>query len=381
MRSMSSGGASVPSRAISGSAAATGAGIARSGATRSANAARSASDGSDPFEHEVPDVLERPRLREVDGAVLAVVVEALEAADVADVGLGDHDAFEPARDLVREVLGRLDLRDAHEVAHRDDADELVRLDHRDVAVPVLGEARERGDDVDVRPDRVRRGGHPLAHHRGAGVATRRGEAHEVAFGQDADGAELVDRDDRAHAVLAHGGGRLGHLVVGAHGDDGPTHDVGDRARLVRRGFGHRPRSLPPGASVGSGGARTVPRVAVGAINLPRARQRWRVFGRGRSYVLRPACRAGPRRPRSGRRRARPTGSPPVRRRARARARPSIGQRPLVVGRLPVEPHARLREARDLGGERDRGLARRARRDDAVGEPDRQRLLGADRPAR
>ena len=96
------------------------------------------------LEHQVPHVFERPRLREVDGAVLAVVVEAFEAAHVADGRVGDDDAFEALRHLVRLRVGGLDHRDAHEVAHRHDADELLRgaraFDHRDVPVAVLGQA-------------------------------------------------------------------------------------------------------------------------------------------------------------------------------------------------------------------------------------------------
>ena len=41
--------------------------------------------------------------------------------------------------IVRRVHDRLDLRDAHEVAQRHDADELAVVDHREVAVAVLGE--------------------------------------------------------------------------------------------------------------------------------------------------------------------------------------------------------------------------------------------------
>ena len=91
-----------------------------------ANASRSASVVGQPaLEQQVPDVFERPRLREVDGAVLAVVVEAFEAAHVADGRVGDDDAFEALRNFVRLRVGGLDHRDAHEVAHRHDADELL----------------------------------------------------------------------------------------------------------------------------------------------------------------------------------------------------------------------------------------------------------------
>src|SRR5690606_14824409 len=44
-------------------------------------------------DHEVPDLLEGAVLGEVDGVVLAVVVEALFASDVADLGVGDDDAI------------------------------------------------------------------------------------------------------------------------------------------------------------------------------------------------------------------------------------------------------------------------------------------------
>ena len=99
--------------------------MARRGRMSAANASRSASVvGSSTFEEQLPDVFERARLGEVDGAVLAVVVEALEAAHVADGRVGDDDAFEALRNLVRLCVGGLDHRDAHQVAHRHDADEL-----------------------------------------------------------------------------------------------------------------------------------------------------------------------------------------------------------------------------------------------------------------
>ena len=113
------------------------------------------------MEEEVPDILEGAGLGQVDRVVLAVVVEALEAADVADLGLGDDDPLEALRDLVGERVGRLDHRDAHEVAHRHDPDEASVVDDRDVAVAVLGEAGERGAGFDVRRDVIGVGGHPV----------------------------------------------------------------------------------------------------------------------------------------------------------------------------------------------------------------------------
>ena len=51
-------------------------------------------------ERQIPHVFERPRPGQVDGAVLAVVVEAFKAADVADGRVGDDDTFETFGDLV-----------------------------------------------------------------------------------------------------------------------------------------------------------------------------------------------------------------------------------------------------------------------------------------
>ena len=110
------------------------------------------------LEQQLPDVFDRPRLREVDRAVLPVVVEAFEAADVADRRVGDDDTFETLRHLVRLRVGGLDHRDAHEVAHRHDPDEFPAgavtgaVDDRDVPVAALGETRERGARLDIGSD-------------------------------------------------------------------------------------------------------------------------------------------------------------------------------------------------------------------------------------
>src|SRR5207302_8699254 len=45
---------------------------------------------------QVPHVLEGPLLGELDRVVLAVVVEALQPADVAELGLGHDRALQPA---------------------------------------------------------------------------------------------------------------------------------------------------------------------------------------------------------------------------------------------------------------------------------------------
>ena len=182
--------------------------------------------GQRTLEQQVPHVLDRAPLRELDRVVLAVVVEAFEAADVADRRLGDDDAFEAAGHVGREVLGGLDLRDAHEVAHRHHADEPLAVDDRDVPVPVLGEARERGGGVEVGRDAVGVGGHPGAHRVDGGIGTRRRQAHEVAFGEDADGALAVDHDDRADALLPHARRRPGDGLGLRCGHHRPAHDLG-----------------------------------------------------------------------------------------------------------------------------------------------------------
>ncbi len=55
----------------------------------------------------MPDVLEAAGPREVDGRVLAVVVEALEPPDVTDLGVGDDDPGESPWHLEKQRL--LDL--------------------------------------------------------------------------------------------------------------------------------------------------------------------------------------------------------------------------------------------------------------------------------
>ena len=159
--------------------------------------------GERAVEQQVPHVFERTLLGELDRVVLAVVVEAFEAAHVADRGLGDDDAFEPARHFVREVLRRLDLRDAHEVAHRHQTDQPLTVDHRDVAVAVLCQAGERDGGVDVGSDAVGIGRHPGAHRVDGGIGAGGREAHQVTFGEDADGPLAVDHHDGAHALLPH----------------------------------------------------------------------------------------------------------------------------------------------------------------------------------
>ena len=95
------------------------------------------------LEEQEPHVLEAELVGQLHGVVLAVVVEALEAADVADRRLGHDHALEPGRRLDGgRVHDGLDLGHAHEVAQRHDPDQCTVV-HRDrqVAVAVVGRAR------------------------------------------------------------------------------------------------------------------------------------------------------------------------------------------------------------------------------------------------
>ena len=67
----------------------------RRAATSDLNCSRSPSVGSDPRFEQVPDIFERRRAGQLASVVLAVVVEALLAADVADGGLGHCDPGQP----------------------------------------------------------------------------------------------------------------------------------------------------------------------------------------------------------------------------------------------------------------------------------------------
>ena len=71
--------------------------------------------GQAPLEEQVPDVLERQLVGQLHRVVLAVVVEALLAADVADLRLGHDDALEPGGRLDGgRVDHRLDLGHPHQ---------------------------------------------------------------------------------------------------------------------------------------------------------------------------------------------------------------------------------------------------------------------------
>ena len=175
-------------RAIAGSTGTTLAGSARKGATSAAKTSRSAwLAGRAPSIKQAPDVLERSTLGQLDRRVLAVVVEALVAADVAHLGVGHDHALQPSGHLRRTDLGH-----PHEVAERHDADQLAAPDHRHVAVAALPHPSEGDARVEVELDGVDRVGHDVADREVAEVLGR-GDPDDVALGHDADGAGAVAR--------------------------------------------------------------------------------------------------------------------------------------------------------------------------------------------
>ena len=101
-------------------------GSARCAATSAANRRAPVGVGQLAVDEEGPDVLERAVLRQLDGVVLAVVEEALLAADVADARLGHDHALEAPRDVRRRLAGGTEASDAQEVAHRDHPDQRHR---------------------------------------------------------------------------------------------------------------------------------------------------------------------------------------------------------------------------------------------------------------
>ncbi len=176
-------------------------------------------------EEEVPDVLERARLGQLDGGVLPVVEEALLAADVADGRLGHDDTLEPGRDVPARLGGGPDAGDPHEVAQRHDADAAVALDHREVAVVVGGEAAPRRVHPLVGTEDVGPRGHPQPYPLVAGVAGSGGRPQQVPLGEDADHLAVVGDDDGAGGGALHHPGRLRQGVVGAARHGGGGHEV------------------------------------------------------------------------------------------------------------------------------------------------------------
>ena len=138
-------------------------------------------------EHQAPGILERPGGGEVGRRVLAVVVEALPAAYVADGGVGDRDPLEAARNV-----RRADGRQAGEVPQGHDARELAVAGHGRVAVAAFAHGRQRTCGVEGGVDGVDWGRHGL-------VDQVRDQANiEVWLGTQ---VERVEGDDRLERVF------------------------------------------------------------------------------------------------------------------------------------------------------------------------------------
>ena len=102
MRSASS---AEPWAARSGSSRRTPSGSRRSSASSSAKAARRLRSRQAAVEQQLPHVLEGATSGQIGGRVLAIVEEALAAADVADGRLGDDDSFEASGRLRPDLAG------------------------------------------------------------------------------------------------------------------------------------------------------------------------------------------------------------------------------------------------------------------------------------
>ena len=102
------------------------------------------------------------------------MVEALLAAHIADRGLGHDHAFQAAGDVGAGLTGRPDLGHGQQVAQGDHADQVPVVDHRKVAVVVVGEARPGRIHFVVDADHVGVGRHPPADRLGVGIGLRGG---------------------------------------------------------------------------------------------------------------------------------------------------------------------------------------------------------------
>ncbi len=176
-------------------------------------------------EEEMPDVLERALLGQVDGRVLPVVEEALLAAHVADGRLRHHHALQAGRHVPTGLGGGPDAGHAHEVAQRDHADAALILHHRQVAVVVRGQAGPRRVDSLLGPQHIGSGGHPEPHLLTAGVPVAGRRPQQVALGEDAHHLAVVGHDDRSGVGLLHHVGRRGQAVVGRAGHRRGGHEV------------------------------------------------------------------------------------------------------------------------------------------------------------
>ncbi len=198
---------------------------------------------------EVPDVLQRHLLGQLDGVVLAVVVEALLAPDVADFGLGHDHAFEPAAGFDRPgMLHPQDLGQAQHVPDGHQADQLALVDDGEVAVAVGGEVVERRQDRVAGRDRAGVRRHPVGHRRRSEVGTGRRRSDQVALGEDSHRLAGIDDDHRSDAPLDHACRRLGQGIRRRSGQHVLGHDLAHRTYFGS--VSHPTSSSQPGHRTG-----------------------------------------------------------------------------------------------------------------------------------
>ena len=163
-------------------------GSSASSATSRANAVDGRPVGELAVDQQLPHVLEGPARGQVDGRVLAVVEEALLSAHVTDRGLGDHHALEPPRHVGAVLVRRPEQGRGQQVAERHHADQVAAVDHGQMAVVVVGQARPGRAGLLVGAEHVGVGGHPEPHRLGRGVGRGRRGPQQVALGEDPDHA-------------------------------------------------------------------------------------------------------------------------------------------------------------------------------------------------
>ena len=145
----------------------------------------------------------------------------------------------------------------HQVTDAHDADELVVLDHGHVPEPALG--HDAGDILDLVGGSAR--GDARGHDVGDAQLQEPGPAevqppHDVALGDDADEAIVLEHGERADVVLGEGGDQIGdgrrrlhrgHRRTFAAQNVRDSHDLAPApiAVGVRRGYEVEPASRKP----------------------------------------------------------------------------------------------------------------------------------------
>ena len=219
---------SATATAVAGSTSASAAGSSRRRRGRGPERPGLFPVGQAPLEHEEPHVLEAAARGQLRGRVLAVVVEAFLATDVADARLRHDEALEPSGHLGGRLAHGPQLGEGDEVADRHHADELAVLHDRQVAVVVVGQAAPRRARLLLGAEHIRVGGHPRPDPVDGRPAGHRPQY--VALGQDADHLArrvALDHHDGPDLRPAHGVGCLADRDLPVARDGRGRHEVTD----------------------------------------------------------------------------------------------------------------------------------------------------------